>query len=108
MTKHILIIEDERSIAELERDYLESHGYAVEIESRGDIGLQRALDGCHDPIILDVMLPKIDGFEICRQIRSQHNMPILMVTSKKEDIDKIRGLGLGADDYITKPFSPSE
>lgn len=106
--KNILIIEDEKSIAELERDYLESHGYAVEIESRGDVGLQRAMEARHDLIILDVMLPKIDGFEICRQIRSKHNTPILMVTSKKEDIDKIRGLGLGADDYITKPFSPSE
>ncbi|MHA6484312.1 response regulator [Paenibacillus sp. strain BS8-2] len=106
--KNILIIEDEKSIAELERDYLESHGYTVEIESRGDIGLQRAMEARHDLIILDVMLPKIDGFEICRQIRSKHNMPILMVTSKKEDIDKIRGLGLGADDYMTKPFSPSE
>lgn len=106
--QHILIIEDERAIAELERDYLESHGYQVHIEGRGDIGLKKALDGQYDLIILDVMLPKMDGFEICREIRLQNNVPILMVTSKKEDIDKIRGLGLGADDYITKPFSPSE
>lgn len=106
--KSILIIEDEKSIAELERDYLESHGYRVYLEGRGDLGLQRALEGGFDLIILDVMLPKIDGFEICREIRSRHNIPIIMVTSKKEDIDKIRGLGLGADDYMTKPFSPSE
>ncbi|MFF2888170.1 response regulator transcription factor [Paenibacillus sp. NPDC057967] len=106
--KNILIIEDEKSIAELERDYLESHGYQVQIEGRGDIGLQLALDGNYDLIIVDVMLPKLDGFEICREIRVRQNTPIIMVTSKKEDIDKIRGLGLGADDYMTKPFSPSE
>ncbi|SFE98076.1 DNA-binding response regulator, OmpR family, contains REC and winged-helix (wHTH) domain [Paenibacillus catalpae] len=106
--KSILIIEDEKAIAELERDYLESHGFSVEIEGRGDIGLQKALGGSYDLIILDVMLPKLDGFEICRQIRQTNNIPVLMVTAKKEDIDKIRGLGLGADDYMTKPFSPSE
>lgn len=106
--KNILIIEDEKSIAELERDYLESHGYNVHIEGRGDIGLQKALSGDYDLIVLDVMLPKLDGFEICREIRAKLDIPILMVTSKKEDIDKIRGLGLGADDYMTKPFSPSE
>ncbi|MFD0587117.1 response regulator transcription factor [Paenibacillus sp. GCM10027627] len=106
--KNILIIEDEKSIAELERDYLESHGYGVHIEGRGDTGLAKALEGSFDLIIVDVMLPKLDGFEICREIRSKLNIPILMVTSKKEDIDKIRGLGLGADDYMTKPFSPSE
>lgn len=106
--KSILIIEDEKAIAELERDYLESHGFAVHIEGRGDLGLKKALEGSYDLIVLDVMLPKLDGFEICREIRAKLNIPILMVTSKKEDIDKIRGLGLGADDYITKPFSPSE
>jgi Response regulators consisting of a CheY-like receiver domain and a winged-helix DNA-binding domain len=106
--KSILIIEDEKAIAELERDYLESHGYAVRMEGRGDIGLKLALEGGFDLIILDVMLPKMDGFEICRQIRGVSDVPVLMVTSKKEDIDKIRGLGLGADDYMTKPFSPSE
>lgn len=106
--KSILIIEDEKAIAELERDYLESHGFSVEIEGRGDVGLQKALSGSYDLIILDVMLPKLDGFEICRQIRQTKNIPVLMVTAKKEDIDKIRGLGLGADDYMTKPFSPSE
>jgi DNA-binding response OmpR family regulator len=106
--KEILIIEDELSIAELERDYLEINGFKVDMESRGDIGLQRALDHPYDLIILDIMLPKVDGFEICRRIRSVQDTPILMVSAKKEDIDKIRGLGLGADDYIIKPFSPSE
>jgi Response regulators consisting of a CheY-like receiver domain and a winged-helix DNA-binding domain len=106
--KSILIIEDERSIAELQRDYLESNGYRADIEVKGDIGLRRALEEKFDLIILDVMLPNIDGFEICRRIRQTANVPVLMVSAKKEDIDKIRGLGLGADDYMTKPFSPSE
>ena len=104
----ILIIEDDASIAELERDYLESHGFLAEIEQKGDSGLKKALENNYDLIILDLMLPKIDGFEICRHIRGLKDIPILMVSAKKEDIDKIRGLGLGADDYITKPFSPGE
>jgi len=104
----ILIIEDELAIAELERDYLELSGFEVEIESTGDGGLKRALDEKFDLFILDLMLPGVDGFEICKRIRKVKNTPILMVSAKKEDIDKIRGLGLGADDYITKPFSPSE
>ncbi len=106
--QQILIIEDEKEIAELERDYLESYGFRADIEGRGDVGLKKALEIDYDLIILDVMLPKLDGFEICRELRQRKNVPILMVTSKKEDVDKIRGLGLGADDYITKPFSPSE
>ncbi|MBC8061760.1 MAG: response regulator transcription factor [Clostridiaceae bacterium] len=106
--KKILIIEDESSIAELERDYLQINGFYAEIEISGEEGLKKALDEPFDLIILDLMLPRIDGFEICRQIRSKKDIPILMVSAKKEDIDKIRGLGLGADDYITKPFSPSE
>ena len=104
----ILIIEDEVAIAELERDYLELSGFEVEIENTGDGGLKRALDEKFDLFILDLMLPGMDGFEICKRIRKVKNTPILMVSAKKEDIDKIRGLGLGADDYITKPFSPSE
>ena len=104
----ILIIEDEMAIAELERDYLELSGFEVEIENTGDGGLKRALDEKFDLFILDLMLPGVDGFEICKRIRKVKNTPILMVSAKKEDIDKIRGLGLGADDYITKPFSPSE
>ncbi|NEW06995.1 response regulator transcription factor [Paenibacillus sp. SYP-B3998] len=104
----ILIIEDERSIAELERDYLEINGYEVDIENSGDKGLQSAMSINYDLVILDLMLPKVDGFEICRRIRSEKDIPILMVSAKKEDIDKIRGLGLGADDYMIKPFSPGE
>ena len=104
----ILIVEDEVSIAELERDYLELSDFEVEIENDGVVGLERALKEEFDMYILDLMLPGVDGFEICRQIREIKNTPILMVSAKKDDIDKIRGLGLGADDYITKPFSPSE
>ena len=104
----ILIIEDEESIAELEKDYLELSSFDVTIENNGQVGLERALSEEFNMIILDLMLPGLDGFEICKQIREVKNIPILMVSAKKEDIDKIRGLGLGADDYITKPFSPSE
>ncbi len=104
----ILIVEDETAIAELEKDYLELSGFEVTIESSGDEGLSRALSEEFDLIILDLMLPKVDGFEICRQIREVKNIPVIMVSAKKDDIDKIRGLGLGADDYMTKPFSPSE
>ena len=104
----ILIIEDEESIAELEKDYLELSGFEVEIAGDGDTGLDRALNEEFDLIILDLMLPGTDGFDICRRVREVKNTPIIMVSAKKEDIDKIRGLGLGADDYMTKPFSPSE
>ena len=104
----ILIVEDEIAIAELEKDYLELSGFEVEVENDGMTGLARALAEDFDLFILDLMLPGIDGFEICKQIREKKNTPILMVSAKKDDIDKIRGLGLGADDYITKPFSPSE
>jgi DNA-binding response OmpR family regulator len=106
--KRILIIEDDQVIAEVEKDYLEATGYAVEIAASGDIGLKMALLGDYDLILLDLMLPKTDGFEICRQVRKVKNIPILMVSAKKEDIDKIRGLGLGADDYVIKPFSLGE
>ena len=104
----ILIIEDEISIAELERDYLELSGFEVEIETSGTSGLERALKEDFNLIILDLMLPGIDGFDICKKIREHKNTPIIMVSAKKDDIDKIRGLGLGADDYMTKPFSVSE
>jgi len=104
----ILIIEDEESIADLEKDYLELSGFQVEIEYSGDVGLQTALSKDFNLIILDLMLPGMDGFEVCKKIREEKNVPILMVSAKKDDIDKIRGLGMGADDYMTKPFSPSE
>ena len=104
----ILIIEDEEAIADLEKDYLELSGFEVQICNRGDEGLQTALSEEFDLIVLDLMLPGMDGFEICKKIREEKNIPIIMVSAKKDDIDKIRGLGLGADDYMTKPFSPSE
>ncbi|MBQ8633672.1 MAG: response regulator transcription factor [Lachnospiraceae bacterium] len=105
---NILIIEDEIAIAELEKDYLELAGFEVTLINEGNKGLEEALKGEYQLIILDLMLPGLDGFEICRRIREEKDIPILMVSAKKEDIDKIRGLGLGADDYMTKPFSPSE
>ena len=104
----ILIIEDEESIADLEKDYLELSDFQVRIENSGDSGLNAALAEDFDLVILDLMLPGMDGFEVCRKIREKKDIPILMVSAKKDDIDKIRGLGLGADDYMTKPFSPSE
>ena len=104
----ILIVEDEISIAELEKDYLELSDYEVDIASDGETGESMALKGEYVLCILDVMLPGKDGFEICKAIRKEKNIPIIMVSAKRDDIDKIRGLGLGADDYITKPFSPSE
>jgi len=104
----VLIVEDEESIAEIEKDYLELSGFSVVIEKDGTLGLAKALGEEFDIIILDLMLPGSDGFEICKRVREVKNTPIILVSAKKEDIDKIRGLGLGADDYITKPFSPSE
>jgi DNA-binding response OmpR family regulator len=106
--KRILIIEDEKSIAELERDYLEINGFSVDIVLTGDEGLQQALHQSYDLILLDLMLPNMDGFEICKRIRVEKDIPIIMVSAKKEDYDKVRGLGLGADDYLVKPFSPNE
>jgi DNA-binding response OmpR family regulator len=106
--KRILIIEDDTVIAEVQKDYLEASGFSVDIASSGDKGLEMALNGSYDLILLDVMLPHTDGFEICRQAREVQNIPILMVSAKKEDVDKIRGLGMGADDYIIKPFSLGE
>jgi DNA-binding response OmpR family regulator len=106
--KRILIIEDDPVIAEVQKDYLEASGFRVDIAEDGEAGLAKAMEEEVDLIILDLMLPKTDGFEICRRIRREKNIPILMVSAKKEDVDKIRGLGLGADDYLTKPFSVGE
>ena len=103
----ILIIEDDEAIAAIERDYLEIDGFSVEIAPDGVTGLDKGLGGGFDLILLDLMLPGLDGFTVCRKLREQLDIPILMVTARQEDIDKIRGLGLGADDYIEKPFSPS-
>lgn len=104
----ILIVEDEEAIADLEKDYLELSEFQVDICNTGDKGLKAALEGDYNLVILDLMMPGMDGFEVCKQIRKEKDIPILMVSAKKDDIDKIRGLGLGADDYMTKPFSPSE
>ncbi|MBR5356168.1 MAG: response regulator transcription factor [Lachnospiraceae bacterium] len=104
----LLIIEDEEAIADLEKDYLELSDFSVEIAADGIEGEKKALEEDFDLIVLDLMLPGKDGFEVCKSIREKKNVPIIMVSAKKDDIDKIRGLGLGADDYMTKPFSPSE
>lgn len=106
--KKILIVEDDISIGEVERDYLEISGFSVTVLNDGLKGYQEALKNDYDLIILDVMLPNMDGFNISRELRKQKDTPIIMVTAKTEEIDKIRGLGLGIDDYITKPFSPNE
>jgi DNA-binding response OmpR family regulator len=106
--KKVLIIEDDLNIAELERDYLQLNGYHAEIEQDGANGLEKALSGRFDIIVVDLMLPHTDGFEIIRAIRKNHEIPVVIVSAKDEDIDKIRGLDLGADDYLTKPFSPAE
>ena len=106
--ERILIIEDDDTIAELERDFLEINGFETAREREGIKGRERALSGGFDLILLDLMLPGIDGYTICRAIRDKINVPILMVTAQGEETDKVRGLGLGADDYITKPFTPSE
>ena len=104
----ILIVEDEVAIADLEKDYLELSGFEVMLEYTGDAGLKRALEEDIDLLILDIMLPNMDGFDICKEVRQKKDIPIIMVSAKIEDISKIRGLGFGADDYMTKPFSPSE
>lgn len=106
--KHILIIEDDTNIAELERDYLQLNGYQVTIISDGSIGLEHACSGTYDVIIVDIMLPNKDGFQILKAVRNKSEIPVIIVSAKTDDIDKIRGLGYGADDYLTKPFSPAE
>lgn len=103
----ILIIEDDDAIALIERDYLEINDYEVTICKDGESGMQKALSESYDLILLDLMLPGVDGFTLCRKLREQLDIPIIMVTARHDDVDKIRGLGLGADDYVEKPFSPS-
>lgn len=104
----ILIVEDDEAIAQLESDYLQAQGYVTEVATDGKNGLEKALTTDYSLMILDIMLPGMDGFEVLQKVRDERNVPILLVTARKDDVDKIRGLGLGADDYITKPFSPSE
>ncbi|MEI6386630.1 MAG: response regulator transcription factor [Spirochaetota bacterium] len=108
MGEHVLVIEDDRSIAELIRDYLEINGMQAALAMDGPQGLELALSTDPDLIVLDLMLPGLDGFEVCRQLRIRSQKPILILSARREDIDKIRGLGLGADDYVEKPFSPGE
>ena len=104
----ILIIEDDKSIAELEMDYLSANGFECELANDGESGLKKALDNDYDLVIIDVMLPRRDGFSVCGELRKVKDVPVIFLSARSEDIDKIRGLGLGADDYIAKPFSPSE
>lgn len=106
--KKILIIEDDQAIAELERDYLEINGFACDIAARGTTGLEKALAESYDLIIIDIMLPGMDGFEVISELRKKKQTPVIFLSAKNSDIDKIRGLELGADDYMTKPFSPGE
>ncbi|MBP3360895.1 MAG: response regulator transcription factor [Clostridia bacterium] len=106
--KKILIVEDDTAIAELERDYLELNGFECSIAERGTKGLEAALENDYDLILLDIMLPGMDGFEVCSKLREKKQTPVIFLSAKSDDIDKIRGLGLGADDYMTKPFSPNE
>lgn len=106
--KRVLVVEDDRDIAELEQDYLELNGFRVDIATDGKRGRELALAGRYNLLVLDVMLPNVTGLEICEAVRKVQEIPIIFVTAKKEDIDKIRGLGMGADDYIVKPFSPGE
>ncbi len=106
--KKVLIIEDDKSIAELERDYLEINDFECDIAMRGTTGLEKALSENYDLIIIDIMLPGMDGFEVITELRKKKQTPVIFLSAKNSDIDKIRGLGLGADDYMTKPFSPNE
>ena len=108
MSKRILIVEDEESIADLEKDYLELSSFEVEVANDGQTGLEMGLDGDFDLIILDLMLPKVDGLEVAKRVRAKHTTPIIMVTAKDSELDKVLGLELGADDYVTKPFSNRE
>lgn len=108
MERKVLIIEDDNAIAELERDYLEASDFSVDIAADGVSGLEAALNFDYSLVLIDLMLPGMDGFEICRKLRSVKDIPILIVSARKDDVDKIRAFGLGSDDYVVKPFSPSE
>lgn len=108
MCTKVLIIEDDEDISMIEKDFLEMEGYQVYIANNGREGYQEAISQAYQLILLDVMLPGMDGYEICREIRQKVDIPIIMVTAKSEELEKLRGLGIGADDYISKPFSPTE
>lgn len=104
----ILIVEDDAEIAMLEKDYLEMNNFETEVIANGKEAISALIDGGYDLVLLDLMLPEQNGYDICREIRNRIDIPILMVTARTESFDKIRGLGLGADDYIAKPFDPAE
>jgi len=106
--KRILIVEDDLDIAQVEKDYLELSGFEVVVENTGTEGLKRATTEDYDLVILDLMLPGVDGFEICKSIREKKNIPVIMISARDEDIMKMRGFEVGLDDYLTKPFSPNE
>jgi DNA-binding response OmpR family regulator len=108
LSTRVLIVEDDQDISMIEKDFLKMEGYEVRIVSDGCLGYREALTGDYQLILLDVMLPGMDGYEICRNIRDKVDIPIIMVTAKSEELEKLRGLGIGADDYISKPFSPTE
>ncbi len=104
----ILIVEDDLDIASIQRDFLENDGYTVTVTQDGKTGLAHALPSDFDLVLLDIMLPEMNGFEVCRELRKEKQTPVIFVSAKQDDIDKIRGFGLGADDYMMKPFSPLE
>lgn len=106
--KKVLIVEDDENILELEKDYLEANGFETETALDGNKGLELALSQNFDLVVLDLMLPKTDGYEVCRRLRLEKETPVIIVSAKKEDFDKIKAFGIGADDYMVKPFSPSE
>jgi len=108
VSKRILIIEDEAALASLLSDYLRADGFEAEARGDGPSGLEAALSNSFDLVLLDLMLPGMDGFEVCRRLRALNDVPVLILSARREDGDKIRGLGLGADDYVVKPFSPAE
>ena len=104
----LLLAEDDQAISMLERDYLEMEGYEITAVDNGQAAITEALKGEYDLILLDLMLPGCNGYDVCRLSRDRIDIPILMVTARTESVDKVRGLGLGADDYIAKPFDPAE
>ena len=104
----VLVVDDERNITELVRMYLRADGFRVETASSGEQALEKVRSSCPDVVVLDLMMPGLDGWEVCRRLRASANTPIIMLTARTDDVDKIVGLELGADDYVTKPFNPRE
>ncbi len=105
---HILIVDDDTELSSMLGDYLAAEGFSIDQAFEGKQGAQKAITGQYDAVVLDVMMPELDGFEVLRRIRSQSSVPVLMLTAKGDDVDRIVGLEIGADDYIPKPFNPRE